>query len=209
MSQVTSRKEKRRYAPRMPIAERREALLDAALTVLVRDGYDKVTVDAIAREAGVTRPVVYDAYGGLEPLLHALLDRSQQRALDSVLQLMPTEPPADVDQWIREGSAGLIDAIEASPEVWRPILGLTRDAPEMVRSRIEATKDLIHSYIVDVVQSTQPSRSTMDADVMAHLIIATGEHFGRLVLDSPEVYTKERLLASLSDLLGALRPRAT
>lgn len=189
----------------MPLPQRREHLLDAALSVLVREGYDKVTVDAVAREAGVTRPVVYDAYGGLEPLLHALLDRSQRRALASVLQLMPTTPPSSVDQWILEACGGLIDAIQESPDVWRPILGLTRDAPEMVRSRIEATEDLIRGYIADLITSAAPS--AVDVDVLAHLVIATGEHFGRLVLNSPGLYTRERLLASLGDLLGAIAPR--
>ena len=63
---------KRKYAPRLPVEERREHLLDAALHVLARDGYDRVSVEAIAGEAGVSRPVVYSAYDGLEPLLLAL-----------------------------------------------------------------------------------------------------------------------------------------
>jgi AcrR family transcriptional regulator len=194
----------------MPAAQRREHLLDAALSVLAREGYDKVTVDAIAREAGVTRPVVYDAYGGLEPLLHALLDRSQRRALASVLKLMPEGTPTDIDHWILDACAGLIDAIQAAPDVWRPILGLTRDAPELVRARIDATKGLIHGYISDALQTGLEQRGGpyLDTDVLAHLVIATGEHFGRLILDEPEKYPRDRLLASLSDLLTAVQPPA-
>lgn len=191
------------------MAERRVQLLDAALSVLVRDGYGKVTVDAIAREAGVTRPVVYDSYGGLEPLLRALLDRCQRRALASVLKLMPSEPPTDINQWVIDACGGLIDAIQQSPDVWRPILGLTRDAPDVVQSRIEATEDLIRGYIVDVLEAAIGPGSQLDIDVASHLIVATGQHFGRLVLDAPNIYTRDRLIASLSDLLGALQPRST
>lgn len=192
----------------MPIAQRREHLLDAALSVLAREGYDKVTVDAIAREAGVTRPVVYDAYGGLEPLLHALLDRSQRRALASVLKLMPTDPPTDIDRWILDACSGLIEAIQQSPDVWRPVLGLTRDAPEVVRTRIDSTKELIRGYVADALQTGLELRGGpyLDVDVLAHLVVATGEHFGRLVLDQPEKYTRERLVGSLGDLLAALQP---
>lgn len=200
---------KRRYAPRMPVAQRREHLLDAALRVLAREGYDKVTVDAIAREAGVTRPVVYDAYGGLEPLLHALLDRSQRRALASVLRLMPADAPADIDRWILEACSGLIEAIQQSPDVWRPVLGLTRDAPEVVRARIDSTRELIRGYVVDALETGLELRGgpQLDTDVLAHLVVVTGEHFGRLVLDDPERYTRDRLVSSLGDLLAALRPR--
>lgn len=195
----------------MPVAQRREHLLDAALSVLAREGYDKVTVDAIAREAGVTRPVVYDAYGGLEPLLHALLDRSQRRALASVLELMPTDPPTDIDAWILQACSGLIDAIQKSPDVWRPVLGLTRDAPELVRTRIDATKELIHGYIGDVLQTGLEMRGGpyLDTDVLAHLVMATGEHFGRLILDQPETYTSERLVSALDSLLKAAQPSNT
>lgn len=202
---------KRRYAPRMPVAQRREHLLDAALRVLAREGYEKVSVGAIASEAGVTRPVVYDAYGGLEPLLHALLDRSQRRALASVLQLMPAEPPADIDRWILEACVGLIKAIQEAPEVWRPVLGLTRDAPEMVRARIESTKDLIRGYVADALQTGLERRGGpyLDTDVLAHLVMVTGEHFGRLILDEPEKYTSERLVAALGDLLNAVQPRTS
>jgi len=71
------------------MAERREQLLDAALTIIDRDGYDGVSIDAIAREAGVTRPVVYGAYDGLGPLLTALLDRQQERALAQLFAALP------------------------------------------------------------------------------------------------------------------------
>lgn len=193
----------------MPIAQRREHLLDAALSVLARDGYDKVTVDAIAREAGVTRPVVYDAYGGLEPLLHALLDRSQRRALASVLQLMPSQPPTDIDQWILAAGTGLIAAIQQSPDVWRPVLGLTQNAPEVVRTRIDATEELIRGYIGDALQTGLETRGGpyLDTDVLSHLVLATGKHFGRLILDQPEQYTSERLAGALKDLLAAFTPQ--
>lgn len=187
----------------MPLAQRREHLLDAALSVLVQDGYDKVTVDAVARKAGVTRPVVYGAYGGLEPLLHALLDRSQRRALASILKLMPEEPPADINLWVLGACHGLCEAIQKSPDVWRPVLGLTRNAPDVVRSRIDSTRELIRGYIADALESGLELRGGphLDIDVLAHLIIATGEHFGRLILDHPDQYTSERLVSALESLL--------
>lgn len=82
--------------------------------MLARDGYDRVSIDAIAREAGVTRPVVYGAYDGLEPLLHALLDRTQQGALESVASLRPDEPDlSDPDGFLLDVVGGLIDVVRA------------------------------------------------------------------------------------------------
>src|SRR5436305_1045996 len=83
--------QRRPYTPRLPVEQRREQLLDAALRVIGRDGYSGVSIDAIAREAGVTRPVVYGAFERLEPLLYALLDRSEQRALAQLMAALPAE----------------------------------------------------------------------------------------------------------------------
>lgn len=210
MNEVTSAEPpKRRYAKRLPVEQRREHLLDAASRVLVRDGYDQVTIEAIAREAEVTRPVVYSAYDGLEPLLHALLDRTQRRALASALRLMPDRTfEGDVDDWILAAAGGLIDVVQVEPEVWRPVLGLTQNAPPIVRDRIESTRELIRGYISDALQVGLERRGGpyLDVDVLAHLVMVTAEHFGRLVLDRPEEYDKERLIEALDGLLSATRP---
>ncbi|HVK28062.1 MAG TPA: TetR/AcrR family transcriptional regulator [Nocardioides sp.] len=201
---------KRRYAKRLPVEKRREHLLDAALRVLVRDGYEKVTIEAIAREADVTRPVVYAAYDGLEPLLHALLDRTQRRALASALQLMPARTfEGDVDDWVLTAAGGLIDAVQHEPDVWRPVLGLTQNAPVIVRDRIDSTRELIRGYIADALQVGLERRGgpDVDVDVLAHLVMITAEHFGRLVLDQPERYDKERLVGALEGLLSATLPQ--
>ncbi len=202
---------KRRYAKRLPVEKRREHLLDAALRVLVRDGYDRVTIEAIAREADVTRPVVYAAYDGLEPLLHALLDRTQRRALASALQLMPARTfEGDVDDWVLTAAGGLIDAVQHEPDVWRPVLGLTQNAPAIVRDRIDSTRELIRGYVADALQVGLERRGgpDVDVDVLAHLVLITAEHFGRLVLDQPERYDKERLVGALEGLLSATLPHS-
>src|SRR5947209_18527619 len=92
-------KPRRRYAPRMPPAQRREHLLDATLTVILEHGYSGVSIEAVARAAGVTRPVVYDHFPNLGRLLHALVEREERLALAQLEHVVPEdaarlEPPA-------------------------------------------------------------------------------------------------------------------
>lgn len=68
------RTETRTRAPRLPHADRRRALLDAALTLLEVGGSEAVRMDALARAAGVTRPVVYEHFANREALLVALIE---------------------------------------------------------------------------------------------------------------------------------------
>lgn len=202
---VTEPTAKRRYAPRQPVEVRREHLLDAALRLLARDGYDKLTIEAIAREADVTRPVVYTAYDGLGPLLDALLDRTQRRALASVIHLLPQDLPHQIDVWLVQMLRSFLDVVQKEPEVWRPVLGLTRNAPDVVRERIESTKDLIRGYIADAVETGLERRGgpLLDAEVVAHMVMAVGEDFARLVLADPQAYPPERLIGTFEGMLAA------
>lgn len=201
----------RRYAKRMPVEQRREALLDAALVVLARDGYDKVSIEAIAREADVTRPVVYQSYGGLEPLLHALLDRTQQQGLEQAVALLDEAGnPTDVDDWVLAAVGNLIDLVHQHPNVWRPILGLTRGAPAIVRDRIEETREVVRQHIEAGLRTGLEQRGGPDLDtqVLSHIVMVMAEEFGRLVLEDPPRYSKERLLTALTGLLAAAPPPA-
>src|SRR3954454_10974913 len=88
---------KRAYAPRMAPEQRREQLLDTALDIALDRGFHAVTIDGVARAAGVTRPVVYGLYDDRAALLTALMDRSEQRALAQLGPVLPAVPGPDDD----------------------------------------------------------------------------------------------------------------
>lgn len=56
-----------------------ERVLEAALALMARDGYVRMSIDAVAAEAGVTRPTVYLRYGGKAELATAALAAYRQR----------------------------------------------------------------------------------------------------------------------------------
>ena len=199
---------RRRYAPRLPAEERREQLLDAALAVLVREGYGNVTIEAIAREADVTRPVVYSAFDGLEPLLHALLDRTEKRGLERSLAIIAAAgDPSDVDKWILRAADALFDEVRAEPDIWRPILGLIPGVPAIVSQRIADTREVIRGFLAAGLEGSAQlrGRPDLDLEVLSHVVVATAEEFGRLALEDPPRFEKERLLATLQQLLSLLR----
>src|SRR5437660_11194204 len=82
-------KPRRPYAPRMAPERRREQVLDAALRVILELGYSGVSIEAIARAAGVTRPVIYDHFANLGQLLQALIEREERYALTQLEQVLP------------------------------------------------------------------------------------------------------------------------
>lgn len=65
---------------RLPEAERREAILEGAFRVAVRDKLRGLTMQAVAREAGVSKGLVFFHFEAKEPLLMALLGWVLERA---------------------------------------------------------------------------------------------------------------------------------
>jgi AcrR family transcriptional regulator len=59
----------------MTAAERREQLLDVARGAFAEKGFDAVSVEEIAQRAGVTKPVVYEHFGGKEGIYAVIVDR--------------------------------------------------------------------------------------------------------------------------------------
>ena len=198
---------RRPYAARVPAGVRREQLMDAALAIIVRDGYDAVSIDAIAKEAGVTRPVVYGVFTDLRDLLGALLDRQQERALDQLSAALPAVPDlAAPDRMVLETARRLIETIRADPMTWKPILLAPSGVPEQVRIRIERDRQNFLTQVSRMLEIGMVLRGgpALDAEVLAHAILAVLEHFGRILLAEPERFETDRLVAAIGGVLTAL-----
>ena len=79
---------------RLPVAERREQLVDAAIRVASRDGIDAATVRAIAAEAGVSLGVVHYCFRDKDEILRAMAHFITRQNLTTGLQQMPPEGDA-------------------------------------------------------------------------------------------------------------------
>jgi len=198
---------RRPYARRLPPDERRTQLLDAALAVIERDGYAGVSIDAVAREAGVTRPVVYSVFDGLAPLLFALLDRQEKRALEQLLDALPANVDhRDPDAFLVETVGRLVDMVTGDPVTWRPILIAGVGTPEPVRERIDRDRDLVRERMQSLLEAGLALRGgpRVDTELAAHALVAIAEHFGRLLMEDPERFDRGRLQAAVAGVLGML-----
>jgi len=202
---------RRPYAARVPIEVRREQLLDAAIRVIVRDGYDGVSVESVAREAGVTRPVVYGAFDDLGALLGALLDRQQARALEQLATAFPADA-ADPAETILAAVRTLADRVRSEPITWQPILAAPQATPDAVRRRIDGDRELVREHLRGLLDAALPKGA--DAELAAHALVATLEYFGRVLVEDPDRFDTDRLVAFAESIVrlgrdAAARTRTT
>ena len=64
--------------------ERREQLVDVGRAVFAAKGFEAATVEDIAAKAGVSKPVVYEHFGGKEGLYAVVVDREMETLLEMV-----------------------------------------------------------------------------------------------------------------------------
>ena len=67
---------------RMTGAQRREQLLDIGRELFGEKGFEATSIEEIAARADVSKPVVYEHFGGKEGLYAVVVDRELQRVLD-------------------------------------------------------------------------------------------------------------------------------
>jgi AcrR family transcriptional regulator len=73
--------------------ERRAQLLDVGRALFAERGYDGTSVEEIATRAGVSKPVVYEHFGGKEGLYAVVVDREVQRLMDAFSRALSADQP--------------------------------------------------------------------------------------------------------------------
>ena len=198
---------RRRYAPRLPRAERHRQVLDVTLALIAADGYAGVTMERVAREAGVTKPVVYACFPGKDELFRALLRREEQRAIAELAAVLRRpDTNEDPDELLVEVVVGFLEVVLANPKAWRLILLPTEGTPTIVREHVGRGRTEVARAIEALVAWGIGTRGgpAVDVEIAAQAILTLAEGAGRMVLTHPERYTPERIGSFTRSVIGAL-----
>jgi AcrR family transcriptional regulator len=108
---------------RMTGQERRAQLLDVGRSVFADVGYEAASIEEIAKRARITKPVVYEHFGGKEGLYAVVVDREVRRLVDSINQALEGEHPRVL---LEQAALAFLTYIEREPEGFKI---LVRDSP--------------------------------------------------------------------------------
>ena len=121
----------------MSHGERREQLLDVTAQIISESGFSAVTIQSVARRAGISRPIVYEHFGDLQGLLTALVERETTEALGQVSASSLTElMGGDPTELLLESLRTYLTAVVEHPTTWRLVLMPPEGAPEILRRTI-------------------------------------------------------------------------
>jgi AcrR family transcriptional regulator len=194
------------YAVRMPPEERREQLLDGVLRVIADQGVHKVSMDSVAREVGVTRPVVYGLFADSNDLLRASLDREEKAALAQMAGVLSRAEASETADRIPALLRGFVDAAIEAPDRWRAILMVADSSTPAFRKRLDRGRRALTDAVEALLHSTF-RYPDVDIGMAAHALQGYMYDSARLALADPDRFPPDRVVAFGATLFGALAPR--
>jgi len=160
---------------RMRAPERRAQLLEVARKLFGTGGYHQVSMDAVAREAGVTKPILYDHFPSKRELYLALLDVDLTSLHDRVRAAL--DAPIGNRERIRSSFQAYFDFVDEHAEGFRLLMQETVGAEDDFRQHVEAFRALILSEVADlIVRESQGRLGRVHAETVALALIGMVEN---------------------------------
>ena len=122
-STPSNEKPRRARRTRMTGAERRQQLLEIGRTLFAAKGFEGTSIEEVASRAGVSKPIVYEHFGGKEGLYAVVVDREVRHLLDMMRSSLTAGHPREL---LEQAAFALLDYIEQAPDGFRI---LVRDSP--------------------------------------------------------------------------------
>ena len=159
---------------RLPAAERRQALVDAALRVFMARSYRGSTTAEIAREAGVSEPILYRHFPSKRDLYFACLDR----AWASLRELWQAAMTTESEPLVALGRCYL-DLKERKlllAELWMQAVTEAAEDAE-IRDHLRSHVREVHDFVSGAIRDAQACGSVAgerDAEAEAWIFLAVG-----------------------------------
>ena len=118
---------------RLTAEERRSAILDAALTAFSQKGYHATSLDDIAREAGVSKALIYEHFASKQELHGDLIARNARELTQRVAGALSSVEVESTAARLATGLEAFFAFVEERRDAWRMLF---RDAADPESSAV-------------------------------------------------------------------------
>ena len=157
--------------------ERREQLIGIGRSLFAEKGFEGTTVEEVAARAGVSKPVVYEHFGGKEGLYAVVVDREIERLLGTITAALTSSGSSHA--LLEAAALALLDYIEGSSDGFRI---LVRDSPTgqstgSFASLISDVASQVEHIMVAQFKARRldPKAAPMYAQMLVGMVALTGQ----------------------------------
>ena len=171
---------------RLPAAERRAALVEAALRVFSKRSYSSATTAEIAREAGVSEPILYRHFPSKRELYFACLDSAWAELRALFEQKLGALTEENTERVFAETAVALRRSKVLVPNLWLQAVNEAGHDPEIQQHVREHMRE-VHDVIAGLLRRVQdagvmPADRDVDAEawvfIGGSLLISVADRLG-------------------------------
>lgn len=172
---------------RLPRAVREQQMLDAAVRVFSRRGFHAASMDEIAEDAGISKPMVYAYLGTKEELFVACLHREGTRMLEAIAGAAAPDLPADVRLW--RGLRAFFGFVGAHRDAWvvlyRQARGEQPFAGELATMRSRLV-EVVAGMLDHALRAQGRQVRESELETIAYALVGATESLADWLADHPE-----------------------
>lgn len=146
--------------------EKRQAILDAYETVILRDGYAQASQRKVAEEAGVNQPMIHHYFSGGEELLDALLQRVVDRYLEALDKFVSATENPGLEQALKFACSEAFHNVSKQNEVFFCLIGQSGHN-EKTYGKMSFVYELFFNQIREYLENA----GIKEYEIMAYLIM--------------------------------------
>jgi AcrR family transcriptional regulator len=180
---------------RMTRPQRRRQVLDVAAKIVAEGGAADLTMERLAKEAGVTKPIVYDHFENSNAVLAALLEEGFTDAETEIDHVVLEDLP--MEERMRQVAQIAFAAISANPAALVLVANQISD-PELEARR----QELRDSRVKKAAMVWETELDLADAELVMQMLFAAAEEAGRQFVRSDR--PREVFERTLGDMFAAV-----
>ena len=135
---------------RMSAADRRRQILDVGLEVFARHGYHETSMSALAAEAGVTKPVLYQHFASKHDLFEELLAKTGERLMRAIEASEVEETPR---RRVEAGFRAYFRFFEERPAAFALLYGTSLTIDPDFRRDARRVRDTFAEYLTGLIRT--------------------------------------------------------
>lgn len=174
---------------RLPRAEREQQMLEVARRIFAREGFHGASMDEIAAEAGISKPMLYAYFESKEGLFLAAAERAANQLVEHFVEA--AGGPAEPEQRLWRGLQAFFSFVEDNREAWRVLYPEPPASPGPFAAGAAAARRRMLGIVAGVFAEAAEQEGVRGemlshVDALAHQLVAMAEAGAQWWLAHPD-----------------------
>jgi AcrR family transcriptional regulator len=165
---------------RLARADRERQIVTTARALFAARGYGEVTMEDVAAEVGVTKPLLYAYFGNKERLYLTCMQPAGEALIDTVVRAVDGSTPAEA---LARGVEAFFEFVAADREAWRVLFDETLPVSGEVAGSVAAYRERLTGLVTGSLLAGMPARrrrgAAAEVEALSTALLGAAEALAR------------------------------